>query len=154
MAFFYVIDPAVSGLSYSAWALWLLGYPDQALKRSQEAATLAQELAHPLTLSVAQMFSPVLYQFRQEWQIAQERAEEVVTLATERGFISGPLAWGMVLRGWALSEQGQREEGITQIRQGMAAWRATGAEAGRTIFLPYWPRHMGKRHKSKKGFNY
>ena len=28
-------------------ALWLLGYPDQALQRSHEALTLAQELAHP-----------------------------------------------------------------------------------------------------------
>ncbi len=30
------------------WTLWLLGYPDQALQRSHEALTLAQELAHPL----------------------------------------------------------------------------------------------------------
>ena len=26
----------------AAWALWLLGYPDQALKRSHEALTLAR----------------------------------------------------------------------------------------------------------------
>jgi class 3 adenylate cyclase/predicted ATPase len=151
LALFYVIDPAVSGLSYNAWVLWLLGYPDQALKRSQEATTLAQELAHPFTLSVAQMFCPVLYQFRQEWQTAQERAEEGVTLATEREFTSGPLAWGMVLRGWALSEQGQREEGITQIRQGMAAWRATGAEIGRTHFLALLAEAYGKAAQVEEG---
>jgi predicted ATPase len=31
------------------------------------------------------------------------------------------------LRGWALAMQGQGEEGMAQVRQGIAAWRATGA---------------------------
>jgi predicted ATPase len=36
----------------------------------------------------------------------------------------------MIQRGWALAEQGQREAGSTQIRQGVAAFRATGANTG------------------------
>ena len=50
-----------------------------------------------------------------------------MTLSTEQGF---PLwsAWGAILRGWALAEQGQEAEGITQIRQGLAAYQATGSE--------------------------
>jgi class 3 adenylate cyclase/DNA-binding winged helix-turn-helix (wHTH) protein/tetratricopeptide (TPR) repeat protein len=39
-------DPGVLCLSYAALALWPLGYPDQALQRSQEALALAQQLAH------------------------------------------------------------------------------------------------------------
>ena len=35
-------------LSYAAWTLWYLGYPDQALKRSQEAVALAAGLSHLL----------------------------------------------------------------------------------------------------------
>jgi predicted ATPase len=31
------------------------------------------------------------------------------------------------LRGWALAMQGQGKEGMAQLRQGIAAWRATGA---------------------------
>ena len=31
-----------------------LGYPDQALQRSDEALSLAQELSHPFTLAWAQ----------------------------------------------------------------------------------------------------
>ena len=34
----------------------------------------------------------------------------------------------IVLRGWALVEQGQSEEGIAQLREGLVAYRATGAE--------------------------
>jgi predicted ATPase len=43
-------------------------------------------------------------------------------------------AYGRVLRGWALAAQGQREEGIIQMRRGHDAWQATGAE----VDLPYY----------------
>jgi predicted ATPase len=39
----------------------------------------------------------------------------------------------MSLRGWALGIQGQGEAGMAQIRQGIAAVRATGA----AVFIPY-----------------
>ena len=42
----YGQDPGVVCQSYAARPLWLLGYPDQALKRGYEALALAQELAH------------------------------------------------------------------------------------------------------------
>src|SRR5262249_47573951 len=45
------------------------------------------------------------------------------------------LAWGTILRGWALAEQGQGVERIAQMRQGLAAWRATGAELNRPHHL-------------------
>jgi len=40
-----------------------------------------------------------------------------------------------MLRGWALAERGQGEEGLTQIRQGIVTWRATGAEIWRPRYL-------------------
>jgi predicted ATPase len=46
-AFIYGQDPAVVSLAYSAAARWYLGYPDQALKRSEEALSLAHAVAHP-----------------------------------------------------------------------------------------------------------
>jgi hypothetical protein len=55
-----------------------------------------------------------------------EQAEAAVALSTEQGF---PLwvAWGTSLRGWALAMQDQSEEGLAQVRQGIAVCRATGA---------------------------
>src|SRR5262249_21468824 len=41
----------VGCLDCITWVLWLLGYPDQALRRAQEALVMAQEMAHPMPLA-------------------------------------------------------------------------------------------------------
>jgi class 3 adenylate cyclase/predicted ATPase len=108
-----------------AQILWSLGYPDQALQRSQEALTLARELSHPMTLVVARCFAGLLHQYRREGPLVLEQAEAAVVLAHEQEF-AFRLAEATVLRGWALVEQGQGEAGIAQIHQGLATQRATG----------------------------
>jgi predicted ATPase len=132
-AFRYGIDPGVSCLSFAAQVLWSLGYPDQALQSIHAALLLARELAYPFSLAGALVFTAELHQFRREAQTAQKHGEEAISISTEQGF---PLwgAYGTMLQGWALVEQGQGEEGIVQIRQGLAAYLATGGEVGR----PYW----------------
>jgi predicted ATPase len=49
----YGQDPGATSLYYAALALWYLGYPDEALQRSQQAVTLAQNLSHPFSLAFA-----------------------------------------------------------------------------------------------------
>jgi tetratricopeptide (TPR) repeat protein len=46
----YGTDLGVASHSFLARALWSLGAPDQALQHSQTARTLAEEVAHPLSL--------------------------------------------------------------------------------------------------------
>ena len=119
-------DPGVSCRIYAALALWLLGYPHQALARLYEALALAHELAHPFTLAYAQSMAVFVGQLRRDVSAVHAQAEAAVALATEQGF---PLwvALGTSCRGWALFMQGQREEGLAQVRQGIAAEQATGA---------------------------
>jgi predicted ATPase len=62
---------------------------------------------------------------RRDVPAVRAQAETAVALATEQGFPQWA-AEGTILRGWALAMQGQGEEGMTQVRQGIAAWRATG----------------------------
>jgi predicted ATPase len=127
-AFLYVQDPRVHCLSYMALALWPLGYPDEALERISEALTLAQELPHSYSQAWALIPSATLHQHRREEQLTLERAEAAIALSTDQGF---PLVLvvGTILQGWALTEQGQGEEGIVQICRGITAWRTLGAEA-------------------------
>lgn len=149
-AFLYGYDPGVAGLSCMALVLWHLGYPDEALKRNHEALTLAQDFAHPFSLAFAFFYTNRLCQFRRDGQTAQERAEAAIVLSREHGF---PLfvAEGTILRGWALAEQGQKEEGIAQMRQGMAAWRVTGAEMWQSNFLALLAEVYGKVGQVEEG---
>ena len=54
-------------------------------------------------------------------------------------------------RGWALAEQGQREEGIAQLHQGLAAWQATGTEMQRSHFLALLAEAYGKVGEAEQG---
>ena len=145
-----VQDPGVVSLSYAALVLWHLGYPDQALKRTHEALALARELSHPFSLSAALWAITCLHQYRREEHAAQEQAEAAIALATEHGFAIW-LATGTIWRGWALAEQGQIEEGMAQMSQGIGAWRATGAETMRPYFLTLLAAAYGKVGQTEEG---
>ncbi len=119
-------DLGVAYQAHTAWSLWLLGYPAQALARLHEALTLAHELAHPYSLAFARCWAAIVSQFRRDVSAVHEHAEATVALATEQGFALWA-AMGTSVRGWALAMQGQGEAGMAQVRQGVAAWRTTGA---------------------------
>jgi class 3 adenylate cyclase/predicted ATPase len=150
LAFLYSQDPKVASLSNAAMDLWDLGYPDQALQRIHDALTLAQELSHPFSLAYALVCAAFLHQLRREGQVAQERAEALIALCSEQGF-STWLAYGTVVRGWVLAEQGQGEEGITQMCQGLAAAWATGIELGRPSDLAELAAAYGKVGQAEEG---
>jgi predicted ATPase len=128
-------DPAVRvdrihGLAcyhFGAWTLWLLGYPDQALQRAQQALVLADALSTPEALAAVLFGAAALHQFRGEVQAAQQQAEALVALSREHRFALGS-ARGTILWGWALAEQGQGAEGLSRIHEGLAAFRAMGVE--------------------------
>src|SRR5262245_39880464 len=123
-AFLYSDDSGVVCHIHAAWALWYLGYPAQGLARSQEAVTLAQQSAHPFSLNFVLVFAAVFHQLRRDGRATQECAEAAMRLAMEQGF---PLlvAYSSILRGWALVQQGQAQERIEQIIQGLMTYRAT-----------------------------
>ena len=113
-------------------------------RRPWPASTIALALARrswriPVTSGVcAAVGRPSSYSFAATCSAVREQAEAAVALATEQGFTQWA-ALGTVFRGWALAMQGQGEEGLAQVRQGIAAWRATGAALSRPILLrPCW----------------
>jgi DNA-binding winged helix-turn-helix (wHTH) protein/predicted ATPase len=128
------VVPEVRCRTLAANTLWCLGYPTQALRRSQEALTLGQALAHPPSLALAQHFVAYLHHRRREVRAVQAQADALLALATTQGF---PLWVGMgtCWRGWALALQGQAAAGLAQLSQGMAAVVATGQELTRPLCL-------------------
>ena len=130
---------------HAASVLGMLGYPDQARQRSQAALRLAQELAHPYSLTLALASTAVSHIHLGDFPAAQAQAEAAIALATEQGFALW-LAQGTFLRGWALAAQGQVEEGMAQMRQGLDALRATGDRSalGREAVLAEVLGHAGQ----------
>jgi predicted ATPase len=149
-AFLYGQDPGVFCMCYAAMVLWSLGYPDQGLKKAEEALTFAQEISHPYSLSMALLTAGVLHYLRREGQLLQRRVEAALALSGEQGF-PYMLAFGTIYRGGALAEQGKVEDGIVQIRQGIAACRATGTEGLLTIDLAMLAEAQGWSGKSEEG---
>src|SRR5439155_15188099 len=80
------------------------------------------------------------------------RAEAVIALSSEQGFAL-TLAWGTIYRSGALAEQGQLEEGIAQLRQGLAAYRATGGELARIYYLALLAEAYGRVGQPEEGLS-
>lgn len=150
LAFLYGVDPGVVCLSYGAWTLWVLGFPDQALDKIHAALKLAGKLSNPFSLGLALSFAGKLHQFCREVGATQEQAEAAIILSTEPGFAIW-LAYGTVLSGWVLAEQGEIEEGVGQIRQGMAAWRDEEGDLFRPFFLGLLAEVYGKAVQTEEG---
>jgi predicted ATPase len=126
-------DPQVACLRYAALTLWMLGYPEQALRRIQATCALAQEARHPPSQVAALVIAARLSHHRREAPMTYAHAEAAIALAQAQGFAQRQAA-GAILRGWARAAQGQVAEGIVELCQGLNAFRATGASDD----LPYW----------------
>jgi predicted ATPase len=146
----FSLDPGAVCLSRASWVLWLLGYPDQALRRSQEALALAHALAHPHNLTIRQMCAAMFHLFRRESQAARTQVEAAITLSPGHASRQYQAA-GTILQGWCLAEQGRGAEGVAQMQQGLAAYRATGTEMYRPYYLALLADGYGKAGRAEEG---
>ena len=126
--------PGVRCLAYMANTLWCLGYPAQAVQRAQEALSLAQRLAHPYSLVLAQHWAATLHYHRRDLTAVQTLADALLSRAATQGFPQHG-AYGTYWRGWVLAMQGEGVAGLAQFRQGLVTIRATGAEQWWSLFL-------------------
>ena len=128
-------DPGVCCRNMATGALWLLGYADQALGMGNEAVKLARDVSHPFSLVLALNTLTELHQHRREPRLAQEYAEATIELCTEQEIDPHHLATAIVLRGWALANTGQADEGIRQMQQGLSRMEAARVTRSRSYYL-------------------
>jgi tetratricopeptide (TPR) repeat protein len=113
----------------AAHCCWLLGYPAQAQVYVREALELAQKQSDPLNVVHALYYAAGMYRCLQDVPVVQALADRLITLATQWQ-LSYWLTWGILLRSWALSQQGQPEAAIAGLQR---CW--TRSNAGRpTVF--------------------
>jgi predicted ATPase len=124
----------VSCAIHAGLTLWMLGYPDRAAEHVRQAHALAQSLGHPFSVSYACHFAAGFHQWRREREAVRALEAEALVHDTEHGFALF-LTAGAIYRGWLLCEDGRSEEGLAQIREGIAGHRAVGAEVVVPAFL-------------------
>ena len=139
--------------SFAAWALWRLGYPDQALQRISEALTLAQELTHPFSLVYALTCAAIVHGFRREEPAIQKRAEEVIAVSREQGFPfwmtlgDDPARLGAGYTGAGNSRD------YSHIQQGLVAYQATGTEVFGPTYLVVLAEAYGNMGQTSEGLS-
>src|SRR5262249_24161398 len=79
------IAPGVTCRAYAGLTLWCLGYPAQAVRQSQEALALAQDIGHPYTLAAARFWATITHALRREVLAGQAQTDALLTLATAQG---------------------------------------------------------------------
>jgi tetratricopeptide (TPR) repeat protein len=117
----------VPSRSQISWALWLLGYSDQARVRSEEALELAYRLGRPFSISFALMYGIALAHFRRDYETIRERAESLMEIARESGFPYWSAVASMVV-GRVLVGEGNHAAGIIRMLEGMETLSQTGGE--------------------------
>jgi tetratricopeptide (TPR) repeat protein len=149
LALVYGFDPSVFALAVGAWALWYLGYPDQARKRAEEALALAREIGHRYTLAGTLDTVAWTYAYCREGKKARELATAAIELSTAQEFPHWR-AMGLKMRGLALIELGE-PGGVEQMREGHDAYRATGALMGGSHNLAERARGLGYQGQFAEG---
>ena len=117
----------------SAFYLWMLGYPEKALTRAEEAITMASQLHHPYTTAYIEFHCGLLRLWLRQPELVRKHTVEVLHVAQQYDF---PLwrALGTCLLGMANAELGRAEEGLAQVIEGIALYQEMKTPP---VFWPY-----------------
>jgi predicted ATPase len=122
-----VHHPYTASQAYLGNVLFCLGFPSQAVARSNAAIAEARRLAHLPSLAACLVYGARLHSLVGDNAVLDNRAEELAAIATDRGFAHWG-AQGSIYRGWVKASNGDVMEGISLVRSGLTDYRANGAE--------------------------
>ena len=105
-------DQKQGALSYGGWALWMLGYPDQAVEKGKQAMAGAQESSFPNSIAGAEFFATIVRIYRREADLVQEMAERVIGFSFQHG-LGAWLLFSPNHLGWAIAQQGRTKRALS-----------------------------------------
>jgi len=123
-------DPKTQAGIFGSICTWTLGYPDRALRLSDEKDAHARRRGHPFDLGFALTLGAHEYDHRCRHEDLRKRSEECERLGRENSL---PVLWAMLapfLYGLALIREGKPAEGIVPLKVGIAFWNASGGKVG------------------------
>src|SRR5437762_43666 len=141
-------DLRVTCLAFRSMALWLLGYPEAALKDADCALAEARQIEHAATLMFTLNFPIIVNTYCGNYDAANERIEELRTLAENKG---APFrkAEAVLRRGYVLTLIGEANKAVETVKSGIDLWRS----AGSTIFTPEHESMLAIAHADSSQFD-
>jgi class 3 adenylate cyclase/predicted ATPase len=134
-------DPGVCGWAQGGFNLWFLGHPDQAAESVRRAVALAEQIAHPPSVAHALNHGILCHELRRDRAAVRAWSDRMQTLAAEhRLALSGAIA--TVARGLVLTTEGQAQEGMSELRRGLAAC----VDLGVRVYEPYHKSLLAEAH--------
>jgi tetratricopeptide (TPR) repeat protein len=128
------LDPESFCLGIAGWNEWFLGYPDRALQAALHAGAGARSQGYPQTVDQALHSAAHTHLLRREPEAAHSYLDSALAISREHGFRQR-IAQVRLMRGWALASQTDNGGALTELSEGLAGYRATGARAWQTNFL-------------------
>jgi tetratricopeptide (TPR) repeat protein len=129
----------VPNLTYRSWALWILGYPEAALKDAEASLARAAGADHAATLMHALGYATWVPIQIGSYARATAHAHELVSLANKKSVLQWKTI-GMFNQGCLLDLTGRAAEAVETLSSALAAWRELGAKILTPIALGARPR--------------
>jgi predicted ATPase len=136
-------DARIAILSYRPLAVWVLGYPEAALKDIRQALKEAREVGQAAALMYALCYTSITLLHCGAYAIAKAQADELAALADEKGALQWK-ANGAIQQGAVAAMTGEPSDAVQKIAAGIAAFRATGANAHERLWLAFLARGFAK----------
>jgi class 3 adenylate cyclase/predicted ATPase len=137
LATLFGTDTRAVVFSWRALALWVLGYPDAAVKDADYVVEDAREIGQAATLMYALGNASCTHICCRNYAAADAQADEIADLADEKGS-SMWKAKGLLHQGCVLALTGKSSHAVQTLTSGIAGHRSTGA----TGWLPWYLSHL------------
>jgi tetratricopeptide (TPR) repeat protein len=123
------IDPGVNALVHLGCTLWIMGYPDQALRTGDEGIRIARQLAQPFALAMALFFACRTRAGTGHYEWVRRHLEELIALTSKYELVYlGTSA--RVLQAQSLLEQNDARSCLDQIKRAFEELRTLEAGVG------------------------
>jgi predicted ATPase len=151
LTFQYGADHRSASLAWLAKILWLLGYPDQAVRARDDAIAQAHEAAHAITLAHGLRIGGLLVDsMRRDWRSAQKHGAALKAFA-EQQRLSLWLAWAKFILGRSLAERESTPAAVAQMREALIEFGLQNYRADRPFFLVMLAEAHGRLGQTEAG---
>jgi class 3 adenylate cyclase/predicted ATPase len=136
-------DIGIAALTYRAFVLYRLGYPESALRDANAGLKSAREVGQAGTLAYALFGAGILDVLCSRFRSAEQCVDELSALSGKHGLASWKICAGLV-RGWVFAATEKGDEAAELIQSSLSAL----ANAGTTYFVPFSLMWLAYAHAS------